>query len=171
MSFTIRTSIWRETSTFKNLGNSNFLDEVMDMFKNLTHPFQINQPTRCKSFTSLLLDVYVSLNMFWAAPRPSSGAYNCINPYHANVENRVRSLQYFNIYPTRCNVTQFIYIWKLLYVFQVVLPPIIRSAYNCIYSIWYLSHRYCYLPLSWKNWNRFECAVGGVRQLFHDSGR
>ena len=30
---------------------------------------------------------------------------------------------------------------------------------NCIYSIWYLSHRYCYLPLSW-NW--FECAVAGV---------
>jgi hypothetical protein len=34
----------------------------------------------------------------------------------------------------------------------VVLSPIIRSAYNCIYSIWYLSHRYCYLPLSWKSW-------------------
>jgi hypothetical protein len=47
--------------------------------------------------------------------------------------------------------------------FRVVLPPIIRSAFNCIYSIWYLSqHRYCYLPLSWKSWNRFECAVGGV---------
>src|SRR5215475_3193802 len=56
-----------------------------------------------------------------------------------------------------------IYIWKLLYMFRVVLPAIIRSAYNCIYSIWYLSHRYCYLPLSWKRWNRFECAVGGVR--------
>jgi len=26
--------------------------------------------------------------------------------------------------------------------FRVVLPPIIRIAYNCIYSIWYLSHRY-----------------------------
>jgi hypothetical protein len=25
--------------------------------------------------------------------------------------------------------------------------PIIRSANNCIYSIWYLSGRYCYLPL------------------------
>ena len=25
----------------------------------------------------------------------------------------------------------------------VVPPPIIRSANNCIYSIWYLSHRYC----------------------------
>jgi hypothetical protein len=24
-----------------------------------------------------------------------------------------------------------------------------------------LSHRYCYLPLSWKSWNWFECAVGG----------
>jgi hypothetical protein len=40
--------------------------------------------------------------------------------------------------------------------FRLVLPPII--------SIWYLSHRYCYLPLSWESWNRFECAVGGVRQ-------
>jgi hypothetical protein len=49
--------------------------------------------------------------------------------------------------------------------FRVVLAPIIRSAYKCIYSIWYLSHPYCYLPLSWKSWNRFECAVGGVRQL------
>jgi len=53
------------------------------------------------------------------------------------------------------------FIWKLLYVFRVVTPPIIRGANNCIYSIWYLSHRYCYLPLSWKSWNRFKCAVGG----------
>jgi hypothetical protein len=42
-----------------------------------------------------------------------------------------------------------------------------RSAYNCIYSIWYLSHRYCYLLLSWKSWNRFECAVGGIRHPQH----
>jgi hypothetical protein len=39
------------------------------------------------------------------------------------------------------------FIWKLLYMFRVVPPPIIRSAKNCIYSIWYLSDRYCYLPL------------------------
>jgi hypothetical protein len=45
--------------------------------------------------------------------------------------------------------------------FRVVLPPIIRSAYNCIYIIWYLSHRYCYLPQLWKSWNRFECADDG----------
>jgi hypothetical protein len=40
---------------------------------------QINWPNRCSSFTSLLLDVYVSLNMFRAPPHPSSGAYNCTN--------------------------------------------------------------------------------------------
>jgi hypothetical protein len=58
-------------------------------------------------------------------------------------------------------------IWKLLYMFRVLPPPIIRSANNCIYSIWYLSHRYCYLPLSWKSRNWYECAVGGVRHPQH----
>jgi hypothetical protein len=40
------------------------------------HTFQINQPTRCNNFSSLLLDVYsyVQLNMFRASSRPSSGA-------------------------------------------------------------------------------------------------
>jgi hypothetical protein len=51
------------------------------------------------------------------------------------------------------------FIWKLLYMFREVPPPIFKSANNCIYSICYLSHRYCYLPLSWKSWNWFECAV------------
>jgi len=58
-------------------------------------------------------------------------------------------------------------IWKLLYMFRVVTPPIIRRANNCIYSVWYLSHRYCYLPPSWKSWNRFECDVGGVSHPQH----
>ena len=43
------------------------------------------------------------------------------------------------------------FIWKLLYMFRVIPSLIIRSANNCIYSIWYLSRRYCYLPLSWKS--------------------
>jgi hypothetical protein len=37
--------------------------------------------------------------------------------------------------------------------FAIATIAIIRSAYNCIYSIWYLSHRYCYLPLSWNSWD------------------
>src|SRR5215475_4164021 len=38
------------------------------------HTIQINQPTRCNNFSSLLLEVYVQLNMFRASSRPSSGA-------------------------------------------------------------------------------------------------
>ena len=54
------------------------------------------------------------------------------------------------------------FIWKLLYMFRVVPPPIIRSANNCICNVWYLSqHRYCYLPLSWKGWNRFSVLCCG----------
>jgi hypothetical protein len=87
--------------------------------------------------------------------------------------NLASLFQYISNKKQRCTVY---FIWKLLYMFRVVLPPIIRSTKNCIYSIWYLSHRYCHLPLSWKSWNWFECAVGGLRhsprfRLFHDSGR
>ena len=59
------------------------------------------------------------------------------------------------------------FIWNLLYVFRVVPSPIIRSANDCLYSIWYLSHRYCYLSLWCKSWNWFECAVGDVRHPQH----
>jgi hypothetical protein len=45
------------------------------------------------------------------------------------------------VYPARCNFTQFIYIWKLLYMLWVVPPPIIRSAYKCICSSWWLVDR------------------------------
>jgi hypothetical protein len=40
------------------------------------------------------------------------------------------------------------FISKPPHMFRVLTPPIIRSANNCIGSIWYLSHRYCYLPLA-----------------------
>ena len=38
------------------------------------HTIQINQPTRCNNFSSLLLDVCVQLNMFRTSSRSSSGA-------------------------------------------------------------------------------------------------
>jgi hypothetical protein len=37
------------------------------------HTFQINQSTRCKNLSSLLFDVYVQHNVFWASSHPSSG--------------------------------------------------------------------------------------------------
>ena len=60
----------------------------------------------------------------------------------------VSIFQYIYIYISNKMQRYTVYfIWKLLYMFRVVPPPIIRSAYNCIYSIWNLSHRCCYLPL------------------------
>jgi hypothetical protein len=51
------------------------LHHILDVRKSVPHhTIQIIQPTRCNSFTSLLLDVYVWLNMFRASLRPSSGA-------------------------------------------------------------------------------------------------
>jgi len=35
---------------------------------------------------------------------------------------------YSNICPTRRNFTHFIYIWKLLYMFRVLLPPICHTV-------------------------------------------
>ena len=40
------------------------------------HTIPINQPTRCNNFSSLLIDVYVQLNMFRASSCPLSGAHN-----------------------------------------------------------------------------------------------
>ena len=57
--------------------------------------------------------------------------------------------------------------WKLLYMFRVVPPPIIRSANNCIYSIWYLSHRYYYLPLGSSNGVTNTRWIGLPLQVFY----
>ena len=38
------------------------------------HKIQINHPTKCNNFSSLLLDIYLQLNMFRASSRPSSEA-------------------------------------------------------------------------------------------------
>ena len=50
------------------------------------------------------------------------------------------------------------FIWKLLYMFRVVPPSTIKSTNNCIYSIWYLSHRYCYLQCVTNAVDKVVCA-------------
>jgi len=61
--------------------------------------------------------------------RPCTVAFGLCIRFHIRDVTVIMYILYSNIYATRCNVTQFIYIWKLLYVFRVVPPPIIRSAY------------------------------------------
>ena len=55
--------------------------------------------------------------MFQGPPRSSSGAYNCINPYAANVENRVSSVhQYTRISNKMQRYTVYLYLETALHV-------------------------------------------------------
>jgi len=58
-----------------------------------------------------------------------------------------------------------LYFYKLLHMFQVVTSPIIRSTYNCNYSIWHWSNRLCYLMLPWRSLksSNFSTIVEGSR--------
>jgi len=99
--------------------------------------------------------------MFQGVVKPSSkdklAVQNALKVVNFNLKNSAK-LKSDNAHILRFVILIYIYNkmqrytvyfnWKLLYMFRVVPPPIIRSANNCIYSIWYLSHRYCYLPLS-----------------------
>ena len=57
-----------------------------------------------------------------------------------------------------------IYFYKLLYMYQAVPPPIIRSTKLYIQRQ-ILSNKYCCLLLSWMRWNSMEF------HLIHDSSR
>jgi hypothetical protein len=135
-------------------GNQN----IFDVCKSLHHhTIQINQPTRCNSFTSLLLDVYVWINMFRASPRPSSGAYNCnrslwfycgawrlerwswsINSFIFDVHKPVHYHTIQIIQPTRCNsftsLLLDVYVW--INMFRASLRPS-SGAYNCTGRLWF----------------------------------
>ena len=66
-----------------------------------------------------------------------------------------------------------VYFCKLLYMFRVVPPPIIRSTCNCNYSIWYLLNRYCYLTLSWRSrkWSSDSSTVAATSKYGLTSAR
>ena len=56
---------------------------------------------------------------------------------------------YFQVQPTRCNVTQFIYFCEMLYMFQAILRP--SSGAQTVYTAsGTLLNLCCYLLMSWK---------------------
>ena len=60
-----------------------------------------------------------------------------------------------------------LYFCKLLYMFRVVTPPIIRSTYSCNYSIWHWSNRLYCLPRRWRRWNwKFQRLHRGLFLVF-----
>jgi hypothetical protein len=57
------------------------LNSGLKVCKSVHHrTIQINQPTRFNDFSSLLLDVYVRLNLFRTSSRPSSEAQQLQQP-------------------------------------------------------------------------------------------
>jgi hypothetical protein len=56
-----------------------------------------------------------------------------------------------------------LYFCKLLYMFRVVNPPIIRRTYKCNHTIWHWSNRLWYLPLSWNSWISCSTTKEGSR--------
>jgi hypothetical protein len=60
-----------------------------------------------------------------------------------------------------------LYFCKLLYMFRVVTPPIIRSTYNCNYSIW---HWYNFGKCSIWSQLKMRGMDRTVSAIFHDRG-
>ena len=126
-------------------------------------------------FQTRLLNVFGQIALFWGGKKDVRYSYMCTlhvvtwqnfvislnyRVYNGRINLRFRGPCIVSIFRYISNKTQryiVCYLWKLLYMFRVVSPPIIRSAYNCIYNIWYLSNRNCYLLTAF--------------QPFHDSGR
>jgi hypothetical protein len=80
--------------------------------------------------------------------------------FHMSVHRKYIS----KVRPKTCNFSQSIYFYKLLYMFQAVPPPIIRSTKLYIQRQ-LLSNQYSRLLLSWMRWNSVEF------HLIHDSSR
>jgi hypothetical protein len=71
--------IIKGTEYFVSLQMSVVLIEVIMLWLTLMNYSSNNLTNQMQQFHKFLLNVYVSLNMFRAPPRPSSGGYNCIN--------------------------------------------------------------------------------------------
>jgi len=88
---------------------------------------------------------------------PSSGAHTTVSTASGICHTVTATCHYRRRVGTQERIQ--LYLQHLVFVTPLLLPATImvelelRRTYNCIYSIWYLSHCYCYLPLSWKSWN------------------
>ena len=66
------------------------------------------------------------------------------------------------IFPTRCNITQFIYFWKTALHVSGGISAHHQEHIQLYLQYLALVNRYCYLPLLWESWSWSECGVGIV---------
>jgi len=72
----------------------------------------------------------------------------------------------FDIFPTRCNITQFIYFWKTALHVSSGMSHHHQERTQLYLQYLVLVNRYCYLSLLWENWSWPECGVGIVPICF-----
>jgi hypothetical protein len=66
---------WRRCRCVETCSSTYNIQNIFKVCESVHHhTIQINQPTRCNNLSSLLLDIYLQLNMFRTSSRPSSGA-------------------------------------------------------------------------------------------------
>ena len=68
----------------------------------------------------------------------------------------------FDRFPTRCNITRFIYSWKTALHVSGVISTHHQEHTQLYLQYMVLVKHYCYLQLFWKCGNWFECGVGIV---------
>ena len=100
--------------------------------------FLIIKPTRCTTFSNLFLEWNSTLNV------------------QESVHRRYLPL---DIFPTRCNITQFIYFCKTDLHVSGGISTHHQEHIQLYLQYLVLVNRYCYLPLLWKSWSWSECRV------------
>ena len=84
-----------------------------------------------------------------------------------NVQGSVhRKYNPFDIFPTRCNTTQFIYFWKTALHVSGGISTHHQELIQLYLQYLVLVKPLILPPLLWKSWNWFECGVGMVMICF-----
>jgi len=115
---------------------------IQNIYKKM-HLFQINILIFNCSVSSACLEA--------SSWRWTLGFEACKRHKDFNVHGSVQRESMWIIVQRDATIYSLLHFSKLLYVFRVVTPSIIRSTYNCNHSIWHWSNRLCYLPLSWSS--------------------
>jgi len=82
--------------------------------------------------------------------------YTCLHT------NQSRSYLNHLVFPTRCNITQFIYFWKTALHVSGSISTHHQEHTQLYLQYLVLVNRYWYLPLLWESWSWSECGVGIV---------
>ena len=122
--------------------------------KDILKIFRVTSLTRphilCKFWPHICCHSFL-LVIVWSAYFSTQRFTNCGTEFYVHGSMRHESMSI--IVQQDATMYSLLYFCKLLYMFRVVTPPIIRSTYDCNHNIWHWSNCLCYLLLSRSSWN------------------